>query len=183
MLASPRMGGLARHVVPFAALWTATLALGTPRAQVADPAAVPEPGVLVIEVSGVPSSGTLHLEIYDARRQERWGEPLRRERFAVEAGKAAEWRVAALPQGEYAVRVFLDQNGNGTLDRSRKGIPTEPFGFSNDAQRRYGVPRLKVAAFRFATAEQRVAIQLRGRSQETPAAAAPAPQPAAPDEP
>ena len=158
-------------MLPFAALWTAAFG-----AHAADPPPGPDPGVLVIEVSGVPSAGTLHLEIYDALHQERWGEPLRRERFAVEAGKPAEWRVVGLPEGEYAVRVFLDQNGNGTLDRSRKGLPTEPFGFSNYAQRRFGVPRLKVAAFRFATPEQRVAIQLRGRSQETPAAAAPAPE-------
>ncbi len=162
-----------------AALWTAALGVGAPRAHAAEPPPGPDPGLLVIEVSGVPSAGTLHLEIYDAQHQQRWGEPLRRERFAVEPGKPAEWRVDGLPQGEYAVRVFLDQNGNGTLDRSRRGIPTEPFGFSNDAQRRYGVPRLKVAAFRFVAPEQRVAIQLRARSQEPPAAAAPAPEAAA----
>jgi uncharacterized protein (DUF2141 family) len=129
--------------------------------------------VLVIEVSGAAGPGTLHLEIYDAQRQDRWGEPLRRERLAVVEGKPAEWRVEGLPEGEYAVRAFLDQNGNGVLDRSPKGIPTEPFGFSNDARRRYGVPRLKLAAFRFAAPEQHVAIQLRGRSAEVPAAEAP----------
>ena len=171
------MRGLSRRILLGTTLWSAALALGPAPAASADPPPAADVGLLVIEVSVVPSAGTLHLEIYDAQRQERWVEPLRRERLAVAAGKPAEWRLDGLPQGEYAVRVFLDQNGNGELDRSRKGIPTEPFGFSNDAWRRLGVPRLKVAAFRFAAPEQRVAIQLRGRSPEAPAAAAPAPEP------
>ncbi len=134
--------------------------------------------MLVIEVNGVAASGTLHLEVYDAQHQQRWGEsPLRRERLAVDAGKGAEWRVDGLPQGEYAVRVFLDQNGNGMLDRSARGFPTEPFGFSNDARRRFGVPRIQAAAFRFAVPEQRIAIQLKGRKDAPPA---PEAAPAAP---
>lgn len=173
------MGRPRRQRSPWAilgtALWSVALTLAPLPVPAAENPPGADPGVLVIEVSGVSSAGTLHLEIYDAARQERWGEPLRRERIAVEPGKAAEWRVD-LPPGEYAVRAFLDQNGNGELDRSRKGIPTEPFGFSNDARRRFGVPRLKVAAFRFTATEQRVAIQLRGRAQEAPGAAAPAPE-------
>ena len=170
---------------PFLAAWavpwlTGALALAPLGAAAADPTPEASAGVLVIEVTGVPSPGTLHLEIYDAQRQERWGEPLRRERVAVE-GTSAEWRVDDLPRGEYAVRVFLDQNGNGSLDRSRKGLPTEPFGFSNDTRRRFGVPRLEVAAFRFTAPEQRIAIQLRGRSQEAPRETGPAT--AAPAEP
>jgi uncharacterized protein (DUF2141 family) len=134
--------------------------------------------VLVIEVNGVASPGTLHLEVYDAQHQERWGEsPLRRERLTADPGKAAEWRVEGLPPGEYAVRVFLDRNGNGTLDRSPRGVPTEPFGFSNDARRRLGVPRLKAAAFRFATPEQRIAIQLKGRKDAPPDPGADTPVP------
>jgi uncharacterized protein (DUF2141 family) len=169
--------GRHRRRLPRAVLWsTGLLALAPLRApaQALPEPAEPAAGVLVIEVGSVPAPGVLHLELYDARSQERWGEPLRRERFVVEVGKSAQWRVEGLPQGDYAVRVFLDQNGNGTLDRSRKGIPTEPFGFSNDARRRFGVPRLRVAAFQFHAPEQHVAIQLRGRSSaEVPAAAAP----------
>lgn len=151
-------------------LWiVSALALGRLAAAAGD---APQPastlGVLVIEVSGVSSPGTLHLEVYDAQHQERWGDaPLRRERLPVEPGTTAAWRVDGLASGEYAVRVFLDQNGNGALDRSPRGIPTEPFGFSNDARRRLGVPRIKAAAFHFVAPEQRIAIQLKGR-QEPP---------------
>ena len=145
----------------------------------------PTTGVLVIAVNGVASPGTLHLEVYDALLQQRWGEsPLRRERLTVAVGKAAEWRVDSLPLGEYAVRVFLDQNGNGTLDHSPRGFPTEPFGFSNDARRRFGVPRLKAATFRFSAPEQRIAIQLKGRKDAPPEPGeTPAPEKPSPTEP
>jgi len=132
----------------------------------AEPPSEPSPsssGVLVVDVAGVPSPGTLYLELYDAAQPD-WGTPLRREHLAVERG-SAQWRIEALPPGEYAVRVFLDQNGNGTLDRSRKGLPREPFGFSNDARRRLGMPRIRAAAFRFDTDERRVAIQLVSRAE------------------
>ena len=161
------MGRFYRRLLYWASAWSgltlAPLALAQAPSQ-------PASGVLVIEVASFPAPGVLHLELYDARNQERWGEPLRRERLAFDAGKPAQWRLDGLPQGEYAVRVFLDRNGNGTLDLSRKGIPTEPFGFSNDARRRFGVPRLEVAAFRFDSPEQHVTIQLRGRGAEAPAA-------------
>ena len=37
-----------------------------------------------------------------------------------------------VPEGEYAIAVFQDLNGNGELDLKSTGIPKEPFGFSND---------------------------------------------------
>ena len=39
-----------------------------------------------------------------------------------------------LPKGEYAIAIFHDENGNGTMDFGKMGIPIEKFGFSNDAK-------------------------------------------------
>lgn len=36
-----------------------------------------------------------------------------------------------LPYGKYAVSVFQDENGNGTLDHNSLHFPAEPLGFSN----------------------------------------------------
>ena len=38
--------------------------------------------------------------------------------------------------GNYAIAVFHDLNGNGKLDRNLIGLPSEPYGFSNDVGRR-----------------------------------------------
>lgn len=35
-----------------------------------------------------------------------------------------------IPEGLYAVRVFLDLDEDGKLNRSRRGLPLEPVGFS-----------------------------------------------------
>jgi uncharacterized protein (DUF2141 family) len=37
--------------------------------------------------------------------------------------------------GRYAVAVYHDLNGNGRLDTVPPGLPTEPYGFSNDVGR------------------------------------------------
>jgi uncharacterized protein (DUF2141 family) len=47
---------------------------------------------------------------------------------------------ADLPAGNYAVAVFHDENGNGKLDANLLGMPTEGYGFSNDAHGNFGPP-------------------------------------------
>jgi uncharacterized protein (DUF2141 family) len=44
-----------------------------------------------------------------------------------------------LPAGDYAVKLFQDENDNGQIDKSVIGIPTEPYGFSNNGGS-YGQP-------------------------------------------
>lgn len=43
--------------------------------------------------------------------------------------------------GQYAVSAFHDLNGDGKLNTSLVGIPTEPYGFSNNARPRFRAPR------------------------------------------
>jgi uncharacterized protein (DUF2141 family) len=47
---------------------------------------------------------------------------------------------AALPAGKYVVVVFHDKNGNGKLDKTLIGFPTEPVGLSNGLQINKGKP-------------------------------------------
>ncbi len=52
-----------------------------------------------------------------------------------------------LPQGTYALALFQDLNGNNTLDTGAFGIPSEPTGFSNDAQGVMGPPSFEECSF------------------------------------
>lgn len=52
-----------------------------------------------------------------------------------------------LPAGTYALSLFQDLNGNGTLDTGAYGIPTEPTGFSNDATGVMGPPTFGQCSF------------------------------------
>ncbi|MBL7963267.1 MAG: DUF2141 domain-containing protein [Flavobacteriales bacterium] len=55
--------------------------------------------------------------------------------------------IADLPPGQWAIKVFVDDNTNGKLDTNILGIPTEPYGFSNNAMRPMGPPYLADATF------------------------------------
>ena len=46
-----------------------------------------------------------------------------------------EFTFEELSPGRYAVAVYHDVNGNGRLDTVPPGLPTEPYGFSNDVGR------------------------------------------------
>lgn len=54
----------------------------------------------------------------------------------------------ALGAGEYGVRVLHDENGNGELDSNLVGMPTEPWGFSNNATGNFGPPGWDDVRFR-----------------------------------
>ncbi|NPA46730.1 MAG: DUF2141 domain-containing protein [Chlorobi bacterium] len=49
----------------------------------------------------------------------------------------------SLPPGEYAVALFLDENGNGRIDRNFLGIPTEPYALSGHPRFHFGPPRFE----------------------------------------
>jgi uncharacterized protein (DUF2141 family) len=57
----------------------------------------------------------------------------------VKGGKVA-LHVEGLPAGRYAITVVHDVNANGKLDSNMMGMPTEPFGFSNNPVIRFGPP-------------------------------------------
>jgi len=52
-----------------------------------------------------------------------------------------------LPEGELAISVFHDLNGNGRLDSNAMGIPMEPFAFSNEAKAMFSAPKFEAARF------------------------------------
>lgn len=52
-----------------------------------------------------------------------------------------------IPQGEYAISSFHDENDNKKMDTRIFGIPKEPIGMSNDAKGFMGPPKYKDAKF------------------------------------
>jgi uncharacterized protein (DUF2141 family) len=52
-----------------------------------------------------------------------------------------------LVYGEYAVKVYHDENSNDKMDTNFLGIPKECYGFSNDARERFGPASWEDAKF------------------------------------
>lgn len=65
-----------------------------------------------------------------------------------------------LPSGRYAVIVFHDENDNGLLDTDFLGIPTEGYGFSNNAMGVFGPPSFAAVAVTLAGANVSIVISL-----------------------
>lgn len=66
-----------------------------------------------------------------------------------------------LPFNTYAVAVYHDRNGDEQLNRNGFGMPTEGYGFSNDAPVNLGPPRYGDAAFLLAGTNTTIQIKMR----------------------
>ena len=80
-------------------------------------------------------------------------------RPAAAGDEAGEFRFDGLSPGRYAIAVFHDLNGNGELDRMPPGLPTEPYGFSNDVGR-FGPPSFERALVPVGKGETAVSVSL-----------------------
>jgi uncharacterized protein (DUF2141 family) len=68
--------------------------------------------------------------------------------------------IDSLDYGEYAVRVFHDENRNGKLDSNFLGIPTEDYGYSNNVSGWFGPPSWERAKFIFDKTEMTIEINI-----------------------
>ena len=119
------------------------------------------PGPLKVRLEGLTTDGTLRLAIFSQPdgfpRQESAAQRL----SVAVTEKTTELVVQSLPVGEYAVAVYLDENGDGQLNKGSFGIPTEPYGFSNNARGRMGPPEFAEARFAFSRDHNETSVQLR----------------------
>jgi uncharacterized protein (DUF2141 family) len=65
-----------------------------------------------------------------------------------------------LEPSRYAIIVFHDENSNGRLDKTFWGVPTEPYGFSNDARGVLDAPKFDDAAITLDGSDKAVVITL-----------------------
>jgi uncharacterized protein (DUF2141 family) len=68
--------------------------------------------------------------------------------------------IDSLEYGEYAVRVFHDENKNEIIDTNILGIPTEDYGYSNNASSWFGPPSWDRAKFIFDKPEMTIEIEV-----------------------
>ncbi len=114
---------------------TALLALGLMTAAL--PVAA---GELRVTVRGLPvEQGELRIALYDSASGFK---AEKRFRGVILPARKGDVRAdfTDLPPGRYGIAVLQDLNGNGKLDTNFIGMPTEPYGFGNDAMGQMGPP-------------------------------------------
>jgi uncharacterized protein (DUF2141 family) len=132
------------------------LAALAPQAASADPAAQPAATVIITNIR--TPQGQILAALYD---EAGWGRTSVAVASAPVTGSTATLRLAAPAAGRYGVRLFHDVDGDGKLGANMFGIPTEPFGFSNDAPAQFGPPAFAAAAFDIGAAGAAQTIALR----------------------
>jgi uncharacterized protein (DUF2141 family) len=144
-----------------------------PRRLVASAAATSQTGTLRVTIDGVRSgSGTIMIGLYDSsagflaaiKHSTEVGLLNDKGRVVGAALRAAVGSQSIvftqLIPGRYAVIVFHDENDNGRLDENSWGVPTEGYGFSNNAEGFLSSPPFDAAGVTLDGADDGIAISL-----------------------
>lgn len=94
---------------------------------------------------GPATQATLYVALFDSAEAYAADKALASQTAPLQAG-GAQVVFRGLPPGRYAVRMFADENGNAKLDTNLMGMPTERYGFSNDAMGQRAAPAFDAAA-------------------------------------
>ena len=103
---------------------------------------------LTVHVAGVTSdTGQILVAVYNkAEGFLKKGHAIKGFRTQAVAG-VTEMEIYNLPEGQYALAIYHDENSNDELDTNWLGIPKEPIGFSNAKMKAFGPPGFKDCAF------------------------------------
>lgn len=134
-----------RHLLP---LLTLVLGLLSPslKAQSTAEKKTPPTHPLTLTVDGIiEPKGELLIAIYSSAESY----PQRPYKTAMaKVDSLTKTVLIDLPEGSYGISLFQDLNGNKTLDFNGY-IPSEKYGFSNNAPADYGLPSFKDILFTF----------------------------------
>lgn len=111
-------------------------------------------GTVTVEVRNIETKGEMHLAIYDDAdvfendNGEKGGAAKGIvEGVIEEVDTGTATYTFELPNGTYAIGIFVDANYNNEMDKNFFGVPKEQYGFSNDAKGSFGPPSFKDASF------------------------------------
>lgn len=116
-----------------------SLTLASPLADAAD---------LTVQIDNVPDGGgSIMIQVLDSEAAFQDEAPAIANLILPATAPSISFVTSALPAGDYAIRVMHDRNGNARLDSNVVGMPTEPWGFSNNASGNFGPPGWQDARF------------------------------------
>ncbi len=125
------------------------------------PAAMAEtPANISVEVEGIETkTGNLMIALFKGEAAWKNSEAYSGIATAADANSVTALFEGIEP-GEYGIRMYQDVNADGELNTGMFRIPTEPYGFSNDAPVRFGPPAWEDARFTVSENDQTMTINL-----------------------
>lgn len=117
--------------------------------------------VVELNVTGLKSKqGTLKVAVFDKVD----GFPDHTEaEYTVEFLLAEQdtFQLDALPPGDYSIAAYHDKNSDGKMNKGAFGIPSESYGFSNNARGTFGPPKFSAATIQLQSGTQVIQLQLK----------------------
>ena len=107
-------------------------------------------GDLVLKVVGIENDeGTIAVALSNSREDYESYDTVYLSANLSIKNNIAEHTFENLPYGEYAIKVYHDEDSDGEINRNFLGIPSEDYGFSNNASASFGPADYDDAKFIF----------------------------------
>jgi len=118
-------------------------------------------GGIVLTITGFEDSkGIAKVALVNSKENYSEDKPYKGFNFEIIDNKVVQ-TIPNLPYGEYAIKVYHDENSNDELDTRIFGIPAERYGFSNNARGSFGPPDYEEAVFKVSSSSTRVEIEVK----------------------
>lgn len=103
--------------------------------------------------------GVVEIGLYD--KGDNWPTPGKTYKMArpTISGNTATYVFKNLPNGDYAIASYHDENGDGCCNKNLIGVPTEAFAFSNNVRPFLSAPSFKACRF-WVTEERGLTIKM-----------------------
>ncbi|MBX9878758.1 MAG: DUF2141 domain-containing protein [Candidatus Obscuribacterales bacterium] len=122
-------------------------------------------GTLIIHVSGLKNSnGSVRVALFNSdasyTNDKFTGETAFRKEILPIKNNAAECAFTNLPYGDYAIKLFHNEDNSGKFETGIFGIPKVQYGFSNNAHGKFGPAGYDKAMFHLGSTEQSMNIEM-----------------------
>mgnify|MGYP000860301426 FL=1 len=121
----------------------------------------PAPGLDVVFTNIKQAKGQIYVAVYDNPGTYMNPDKARAKKvLPVSATGNLACAFPELQPGTYAISCFHDVNGNGKLDTNLLGIPTEPYGASNNARPKFRAANWAETKFEWKNDSGAISIRL-----------------------
>ncbi len=122
-------------------------------------------GSLIVHVTGLKNSnGSVRVALFNSdasyTNDKFTGETAFRKEILPIKNNAAEYTFVNLPYGDYALKLFHDEDNSGKFETGMFGIPKVQYGFSNNAHGKFGPAGYDKARFHLGSTEQTMNIDM-----------------------
>lgn len=128
----------------------------------AEASAPAETASLTLTLEGIANhTGTIRLGVFAGEADYENGAGVTGANVTVDSSTETV-TIEGLAPGEYGIKLYHDVDNDGDMDTNPFGMPTEPFGFSNNARGRFGPAKWDAARFTVTAGENTHAITVGG---------------------